>query len=283
MAEDALESCSQHSRVAPSPYQAGAVGGGGAGGDPTVFILFTEVQAAATAPILIPGLKHSGFDHPLGQGLLQHGRRLCTPTSALTSKSSKKPKVQATDMFPTDWSPPPVEFLTPRAPRASRGSPVHRWLSTAGPQSLRRLACQRSADLEQEPQDADPKGNLASLEELLWNTGIPGQQTATPRGDACTKVSHSHLSLPPLPHQPWATPSWPLLLGHTPQLPATLGPKSACPPIYFHSQLLPRDGLEVVPNLMSPPAGPFKAFVVEVGAMALGKGGPGMGRQGLAA
>ncbi|XP_015998463.2 protein FAM178B isoform X1 [Rousettus aegyptiacus] len=148
-----------------------------------------EVQAAATAPILIPGLKHSGFDHPLGQGLLQHGRRLCTPTSALTSKSSKKPKVQATDMFPTDWSPPPVEFLTPRAPRASRGSPVHRWLSTAGPQSLRRLACQRSADLEQEPQDADPKGNLASLEELLWNTGIPGQQTATPRGDACTKVT----------------------------------------------------------------------------------------------
>lgn len=248
-----------------------------AGGNPTVLILFTEVQAAATVPILIPGLKHSGFEHPLGQGLLQRGQCLCTPTSAPTSKSSKKPKVQAADMFPTDWSPPPIEFLTPQAPRASRGPPAHRWVSTAGPQGLRRLACQRPADLEQEPQDTDPKGNLPLLEELLWNTGVPRQQTATPRGDAHTKVSHSCLSSSPLPHQPLATPSWPLFLGHTPQLPAAIGPKSVCPPIYFHFQLLPRDGLGVVPNLMSPAAGPFKAFTVEVRMMALGKGGPGRG------
>ncbi|ELK14793.1 Protein FAM178B [Pteropus alecto] len=148
-----------------------------------------EVQAAATVPILIPGLKHRGFDHPLGQGLLQHGRRLCTPTSAPTSKSPKKPKVQATDMFPTDWSPPPVEFLNPRAPQASRGPLAHRWVSTVGPQGPRKLDCWQPTDLEQDPQDADPKGNLASLEELLWNTGVPRQQTATPRGDACTKVT----------------------------------------------------------------------------------------------
>lgn len=183
-----------------------------AGRDPTICILFTEVKAAATVPILIPGLMHSGFDHPLGQGLLQRGRRQCTPTSAPTSKSSKKPKVQAadtfpTDMFPTDWSPPPVEFLTPQVPQASRGPPACRWLSTAGPQGLRRLACQWPADLEQEPQDADPKGDLASLEELLWNTEVQKQQTATPRADPHTKVSQSRLSSPPLPHQPWATPS----------------------------------------------------------------------------
>lgn len=184
-------------------------------------------------------------------------------------------------MFPTDWSPPPVEFLNPRAPQASRGPLAHRWVSTVGPQGPRKLDCWQPTDLEQDPQDADPKGNLASLEELLWNTGVPRQQTATPRGDACSKVSHSCLSLPPLPHKSWATPSWPLLLETHPSAPCgPLDPKSVCPPIYFHSQLLPRDDLGVVLNLMPPPAGPFKAFTVEIGMMALGKDGLGMGGRG---
>uniref|UniRef100_A0A8C7B804 Coiled-coil SMC6 And NSE5 INteracting (CANIN) domain-containing protein n=1 Tax=Neovison vison TaxID=452646 RepID=A0A8C7B804_NEOVI len=56
------------------------------------------------------------------------------------------------DMFPIDWSPPPVEFLNLRVPPAGRGTP------------------------EQEPQDLDPQGNLASLEEPFWNMAGPSQK-----------------------------------------------------------------------------------------------------------
>ncbi|EPQ05228.1 Protein FAM178B [Myotis brandtii] len=74
------------------------------------------VQAAAAIPILLPNLKHSGFDHPLHQGICRPTQRFCSPNSDPTPKLSKKPKMQATgDMFPTDWSPPQVTFLTPRA------------------------------------------------------------------------------------------------------------------------------------------------------------------------
>ncbi|XP_072598745.1 protein FAM178B isoform X1 [Vulpes vulpes] len=70
------------------------------------------VPAAEVAPILLPSLKGSCFDHPLHQGLLHPVRRRSSPTSAPAPKLSKKPKVHAAgDMFPTDWSPPPVEFL----------------------------------------------------------------------------------------------------------------------------------------------------------------------------
>ncbi|XP_038407032.1 protein FAM178B isoform X4 [Canis lupus familiaris] len=70
------------------------------------------VPAAEVAPILLPSLKGSCFDHPLHQGVLHPVRRRSSPTSAPPPKLSKKPKVHAAgDMFPTDWSPPPVEFL----------------------------------------------------------------------------------------------------------------------------------------------------------------------------
>ncbi|XP_044118157.1 protein FAM178B-like [Neovison vison] len=75
-------------------------------------------------PILLPSLKGSCFDHPLHQGLLHATRRCSSPTSALMPKVSKKPKVHAArDMFPIDWSPPPVEFLNLRVPPAGRGTP----------------------------------------------------------------------------------------------------------------------------------------------------------------
>ncbi|XP_036158206.1 protein FAM178B [Myotis myotis] len=74
------------------------------------------VQAAAAIPMVLPNLKHSGFDHPLHQGICRPTQRFCSPNSAPTPKLSKKPKMQATgDTFPTDWSPPQVTFLTPRA------------------------------------------------------------------------------------------------------------------------------------------------------------------------
>ncbi|XP_066120938.1 protein FAM178B isoform X1 [Saccopteryx bilineata] len=139
------------------------------------------VQAAAAIPILLPNLKRSGFDHPQHQGICWPTRCLCSPTSAPTPKSLKKSKMQATgDMFPTDWSPPPVEFLTPRAPQAGRGAPDHRCGGT------RRLACWVPAELEQKLQASATKGDLASLEELFWNREDQSQQAAAPVVGTCT-------------------------------------------------------------------------------------------------
>ncbi|XP_025788546.1 protein FAM178B [Puma concolor] len=139
------------------------------------------VQAAAVAPTLLPNLKSSCFDHALHQGLLYPTRRRCSPTSAPTPKLSKKRKVHAAgDMFPTDWSPPPIEFLNLRAPQASRGAPAQRWLGPGGPQGLRTWAPQLPEELGQEPQDLDPQGRLTSLEELFGNMAGPSQKATAP-------------------------------------------------------------------------------------------------------
>nr|XP_014714633.2 protein FAM178B isoform X2 [Equus asinus]XP_044628850.1 protein FAM178B isoform X2 [Equus asinus]XP_044628852.1 protein FAM178B isoform X2 [Equus asinus] len=149
-----------------------------------------EVQAAATVPILLPNLKCSCFNHPRHQGLFRATRRLCSPTSAPTPKLSKKPKMQATgDMFPTDWSPPPVEFLNPRVLQAGREAPAQSCLGTVGPQGPRRLACQLPEDLEQERRDSDPKGALASLEEMFWNMAGPSKKAAAPMVDTHTSFT----------------------------------------------------------------------------------------------
>nr|XP_012417735.1 PREDICTED: protein FAM178B isoform X1 [Odobenus rosmarus divergens] len=139
------------------------------------------VQEAEVLPLLSPSLKGSCFDHPPHRGLLHPTRRCSSPTSAPTPKLSKKPKVDAArDMFPTDWSPPPVEFLNLRVPPAGRGTPAPRWVGVAGPQALRTWAHQLPEELEQEPQDLDPQGSLASPEEPFWNMAGPSQKAAAP-------------------------------------------------------------------------------------------------------
>uniref|UniRef100_A0A8C6W976 Family with sequence similarity 178, member B n=1 Tax=Nannospalax galili TaxID=1026970 RepID=A0A8C6W976_NANGA len=67
------------------------------------------------------------------------------------------------DSFPTDWSPPPTEFLNQKVLQAP-------------PESHRRL----HEMLEQEPLDSDQNVRLASLEDLFWNMAGPSQQTVTP-------------------------------------------------------------------------------------------------------
>ncbi|XP_028631339.1 protein FAM178B isoform X2 [Grammomys surdaster] len=73
------------------------------------------------------------------------------------------------DSFPTDWSPPPIEFLN----KSKKAPP------TRGPLE----------DLEKDPPDSDRKVELASLEELFWNMAGPSQQAGTPeissRGSEC--------------------------------------------------------------------------------------------------
>uniref|UniRef100_A0A8D0Q2V3 Coiled-coil SMC6 And NSE5 INteracting (CANIN) domain-containing protein n=1 Tax=Sus scrofa TaxID=9823 RepID=A0A8D0Q2V3_PIG len=155
--------------------------GGGQGGTPQYSVPSTGLQTAAAGPILLPSLQGSYFDHPLHQGLVSPTRRLCSPTSALAPKSSKKPKIQASgDMFPSDWSPPPVEFLNLKALQADRAAPVQRQVDTVGPWSLRRLAHQLPEGLQQEPQDSDSTEHLASLEELFWNMAGTSPKAAAP-------------------------------------------------------------------------------------------------------
>uniref|UniRef100_A0A8D2CUL4 Coiled-coil SMC6 And NSE5 INteracting (CANIN) domain-containing protein n=1 Tax=Sciurus vulgaris TaxID=55149 RepID=A0A8D2CUL4_SCIVU len=115
-------------------------------------------------PIFLPNLH---------QGLLRPSRRLCSPTLAPAPKSSKKPKIQTSgDTFPTDWSPPPVEFLNPQLLQTHRDIPGPRSVGTSDPQALRRLP----KELAREPRGLDPKEGLDSLEELFWNMAGPSQQ-----------------------------------------------------------------------------------------------------------
>ncbi|XP_036024218.1 protein FAM178B isoform X2 [Onychomys torridus] len=66
------------------------------------------------------------------------------------------------DSFPTDWSPPPVEFLNKNKKIVQ--------------------ACRRPhEDLEKERPNSDQKVGLASLEELFWNMAGPSQQAVTPK------------------------------------------------------------------------------------------------------
>ncbi|ERE92677.1 hypothetical protein H671_1g0054 [Cricetulus griseus] len=90
-------------------------------------------------------------------------QQLCSPTVARTPKSLKRPKMQMPrDSFPTDWSPPPVEFL-------NKNRKVL--------QACRRL----HEDWEEEAPDSDQKLGLTSLEELFWNMAGPSQQAVTPK------------------------------------------------------------------------------------------------------
>ncbi|XP_012582858.1 PREDICTED: protein FAM178B [Condylura cristata] len=150
------------------------------------------VQATAVTPILLPTLKHNAFDHPLH---LRSSRRLCSPNSAPTPKLPKKSKMQAPgDMFPVDWSPPPIEFLNPRAPHAGSGAPAQTQVGAAGPQGLSTPACQLPEEMEQEPQGVDPRGELASLEELFLKLAGPSQKVAVAAGDTQTSGSGSYIN-----------------------------------------------------------------------------------------
>ncbi|XP_073906300.1 protein FAM178B isoform X1 [Castor canadensis] len=73
------------------------------------------------------------------------------------------------DIFPTDWSPPPVEFLNPKVQQ-------YHQVGAESPQGPRRMP----KKLELEPLDLDTKEGLASLEELFWNMPGTSQQTMTP-------------------------------------------------------------------------------------------------------
>lgn len=142
------------------------------GGATTYSFPSPGAQAAADMTILLPSLKGSCLNHPVHQGLPHLTRHLRNPTSA--PRWSKKPRMQAAgDMFPTDWSPPPVEFLNMGSPQASRMASAQGWIGRAGPQGPRRLALQLPKYLEQQPQDSEPKRGLASLKEPFWNTPGP--------------------------------------------------------------------------------------------------------------
>lgn len=193
--------------------------GDGPLGTPQLCVPSTDGQAATTRPILLPNLKGSCFDHPLYEGLPHPTRRLCSPTSAPASKSSKKPKMQAAgNTFSNDWSPPPVEFLNLSIPQANRGDPA------PGPRALRRLAYQHPEVSEQEPQDLDRLRGLVSLGEPFWNVTGTSPEAATPGMGAHTLVSRGLLSLPPLSGHFSRVITRPSLCGQsssaTPQLPS---------------------------------------------------------------
>ncbi|KAG3268068.1 hypothetical protein H1C71_035651 [Ictidomys tridecemlineatus] len=94
------------------------------------------------------------------------------------------------DMFPTDWSPPPVEFLNPRLLQTHRDTPGQRWVGASGPQNLRRLP----KELAQDPLGFDPKEGLGSLEELFWNMAGPSQQAVTPETDFASGGSERYVN-----------------------------------------------------------------------------------------
>uniref|UniRef100_A0A2K6DHE7 Family with sequence similarity 178 member B n=1 Tax=Macaca nemestrina TaxID=9545 RepID=A0A2K6DHE7_MACNE len=151
------------------------------------------VQAAATMPIPLSGLEDGLSDHPLDQGPRCPARRPCSPASAPAPTSPKKPKMQVPgDTFPTDWSPPPVEFLNPRVLQASQEALAQRWVGVSGPQGLRRLAGEPPEESEQEHLDLDPKRGLALPEKLFWNTAGPSQQAAAP--ELSWRVSGSYFN-----------------------------------------------------------------------------------------
>lgn len=143
--------------------------------EPTISLPSTGSKVTSAVPILLPHLK-SFYDHPLHQGLIQPKQRFCSPTSVLISKLPKKPKMQAKeDVFPTDWSPPPIKFLNPWAPLVNRGGPAlgDPPRGAVGPQVLRRLPHQWLKKSAPEQHVSDPKRGLHSLEELLLNLVSP--------------------------------------------------------------------------------------------------------------
>ncbi|KAM6178278.1 protein FAM178B [Rhynchocyon petersi] len=79
------------------------------------------------------------------------------------------------DMFPIDWSPPPVDFLNPETLQAGQwtSKPAH-----VGKAELH----QQQKELKQKPVDLDPKDALTSLKARSWNMLGPSQQAASPGG-----------------------------------------------------------------------------------------------------
>ncbi|KAL0620406.1 Protein FAM178B [Plecturocebus cupreus] len=139
------------------------------------------MQAAATMPIFMPSPEDDLSDHPLGQGPPSLAWRPCSPTLASAPTLPKKPKMQAPEeTFPTNWSPPPMEFLYPRVLQAGREAPAQRWVGAVGPQGLRRLAGELPEELKQEHLDLDPERDLTLLEKLFWKAAGPSQQAAAP-------------------------------------------------------------------------------------------------------
>ncbi|KAF5926177.1 hypothetical protein HPG69_011303 [Diceros bicornis minor] len=69
------------------------------------------------------------------------------------------------------------------------GNRGHSCVGTVGPQGLRRLACQLPEELQQEPQDSDHRGRLASLGGLFWNMAGPRQKAAAPVVDTRTSFA----------------------------------------------------------------------------------------------
>ncbi|XP_040849282.1 protein FAM178B [Ochotona curzoniae] len=120
-----------------------------------------EIQEATAKPILLPSL-----DHALQQGPLLGTRRLSSPTSPPTPPRPKKLKMQSPgDMFPSNWSPPPIEFL--RVLQTDREDATQRQVGAASLQKLR----SSYKDLEHEL-DSDSKGSTDSLS-MLWNRTGP--------------------------------------------------------------------------------------------------------------
>lgn len=87
------------------------------------------------------------------------------------------------DSFPTDWSPPPVEFLK----KSKKVLQAHR---------------RPPEDMEKEHPDSDQKVELASLEELFWNMAGPSQQAVTPEVSKPTALGFPPCPLPLVSHEP---------------------------------------------------------------------------------
>nr|XP_017195332.2 protein FAM178B isoform X5 [Oryctolagus cuniculus] len=143
------------------------------------------IRAATNTPILLPSLKRGVLDHTLQQGLLRRTRRLCSPTAPPTPTRPKKLKMQApVDMFPTDWSPPPIEFLNPKVVQAGREDAAQRQLGAAGPRELQSLG----REVKQDRLGPDPKGNTASLQRF-WDVAGPGQPAVAAQEDDHTPLT----------------------------------------------------------------------------------------------
>ncbi|XP_075418792.1 protein FAM178B [Tenrec ecaudatus] len=139
-----------------------------------------------SAPSPQKGQPHKGasapcdfLDHPLHRGHLHS--TLCSPPLPPTHDSPKKPKVQPSgDMFPIDWSPPPVEFLYSKTPLVNQEAPKGVTKPQANPQPKK---------LVQKLPDLGPEEALTSLKALFWKMAGRSQQAASQEGDTHTSLT----------------------------------------------------------------------------------------------
>uniref|UniRef100_A0A8C3WH21 Coiled-coil SMC6 And NSE5 INteracting (CANIN) domain-containing protein n=1 Tax=Catagonus wagneri TaxID=51154 RepID=A0A8C3WH21_9CETA len=142
------------------------------------------------------------------------------------------------DMFPSDWSPPPVEFLNLRALHADKAASAQRQADAEGPRSLRRLAFQLPEGLEQEPQDPDSTEHLASLEELLWNEA--GTRPEVTSGDSECYVNSLDYLLQEKREQALGREREKLLLRDCPDLDSSDPDEDEVPLVLEHRKLVER-------------------------------------------